>query len=216
LPYNPIPGTGNLETPVPPELHTTDLRRLIDRIQRGDEGAFDELFERAAGRLKRLAHAMLRDYPLVQQREQTADVVQEAAISLVGALRQLSFTSTREFYGLAAEHIRRRLLDLNRRHGQPHRDHASLDEAARRCEEVLAEADEELEQWAALHEAAETLPADLREVFCLRFYHGWSLADVAGLLEVSTRTATRMWCRAQLALLRQLGGRPVPGQDAGG
>jgi RNA polymerase sigma factor (sigma-70 family) len=192
---------------MPSELDTTALRRLVARIQAGEAAALNELFERTAGRLQRLARAMLRRYPQVRQHEQTADVVQEAALSLVGALRQLSFSSMREFHGLAAEHVRRRLLDLQRRYGQPHRQPEAL-------EEVAAPADDELEQWAALHEAAAKLPADLRDVFCLRFYHGWGLSDIASLLEVSTRTVTRMWFRAQLVLSEQLGDRGVPGQDA--
>src|SRR5258708_7153108 len=68
-------------------------------------------------------------YPGVRRGEQPADVVQEATLSLLAALRELSFAPTRDFYGLAAEHIRRRLRDLNRRHAQPHRDHAALGEA---------------------------------------------------------------------------------------
>ena len=80
--------------------------------------------------LERLARAMLRNFPCVRKREETSDVVQEAMMSLVTALRQLTFSSTREFYGLIAEHIRRRLLDLQRRHAQPHRDHLPLGAAA--------------------------------------------------------------------------------------
>ena len=97
------------------DLRTTQLRELIDRLQRGDAAALDELLRRASARLERLARSMLRRFPNVRRQEQTADVVQEASMSLAGALRQLSFSSTREFYGLAAEHIRRRLLDLARR-----------------------------------------------------------------------------------------------------
>ncbi len=193
------------------ELRTTILNGLLARFQAGDPAALEELLRRAYARMERLARAMLRRYPPVRQREQTADVVQLAALSLIGALRELKFSSTRDFFGLAAEHIRRRLVDLNRYHSQPHRNHAAL-AAAGEAAQVPATRDEDLERWAALHEAVEQLPPDQREVFSLRFYHGWSVEEVAELLQVSTRTVTRLWVRAQIDLTKQIGGR-LPGED---
>jgi RNA polymerase sigma factor (sigma-70 family) len=70
--------------------------------------------------------------------------------------------------------------------------------------------DGDLDRWQALHEAAESLPADQREVFGLRFYHGWSNDEVAHTLNVSTKTVTRLWDRATVALRTRLGGRPLP------
>jgi RNA polymerase sigma factor (TIGR02999 family) len=204
------------EAAMPSELHTTALRQLLARFHNGDAAALNELFERATRRLERMARAMLRRFPQVRQREQTGDVVQEAALGLVGALRQLSFSSTRDFYALAAEHIRRRLLDLNRRHQKPHRDHLSLGRGAGVVDRVSADSEAELELWADLHEAVETLPAELREVFCLRFYHGWGLPQIAELLDVSTRTVTRLWLRAQMALTGRLADRPLPAVELEG
>ncbi len=189
-----------------------DLRNLLDRFQHGEREAVEELLRRAAGRLERLARAMLRNFPTVRQREQTADVLNEALLSLVGALRQLSFTSTRDFYGLAAEHIRRRLLDLGRYHGRAHRGLLPLEQAGDEADRARNRSeDEELDRWQALHEAAAELPAEQREVFALRFYHGWGVEEVAGLLQVSTKTVTRLWLRAQMALTEKLGGKPLPG-----
>ena len=50
-------------------------------------------------------------------------------------------------------------------------------------------------------------------MFGLRFYHGWGNQEVAELLQVSTKTVTRLWLRAQLAVGEKLGGRPLPGGD---
>jgi RNA polymerase sigma-70 factor (ECF subfamily) len=196
------------------DLHTPDLRHLIGLFKQGDPTAADELFRRAANRLERLARTMLRNFPRVQQREETGDVVQEAMISLLTALRELSFSSTREFYGLAAEHIRRRLLDLNRRHSQPHRDHQPLAHNADQVDPIpAADADEELHRWHLLHEAVAALPADQREVFSLRLYHGWNLDEIASLLQISTKTVSRLWLRAQMRLTEQLNGCPLPGEE---
>jgi RNA polymerase sigma-70 factor (ECF subfamily) len=191
-------------------LYTIQLKDLVERFQKGDAQALDELLRRAAGRLERLAGSMLRRYPRVRQFEQTGDVVQEAALSLLPALRQLNFSSTREFYGLVAEHIRRRLLDLARWFSRPGRAPAPLEEAAGEVAQLPATEPEGmgLDYWEAFHEAVVALPADQREVFSLRFYHGWDNPEIADLLQVSTKTVTRIYLRAQAALSTRLGGPP--------
>jgi RNA polymerase sigma factor (sigma-70 family) len=139
-------------------------------VAANDPDATDELLRRAGRRLEQLARHMLRNYPVVAAHEQTADVLQEAVLSLLAALRQVDVRSTRDFFGLAAEHIRRRLLDPARRLGS-----ARLQQSLPAADAVPDPArEDDLERWAALHEAVESLPAELREVFGLRFYHGWT------------------------------------------
>jgi RNA polymerase sigma factor (sigma-70 family) len=194
------------------DLQTTQMRHLIDRIQQGDREALEELLRLSAGRMERLARSMLRRYPQVRGHEQTADVVQAATMSLMAALRQLKFASTRDYYGLAAEHIRRRLLDLARRYRRPGREHVSLDEAAV-AEGSAEKRDVDLGVWEALHEAVEKLPADQREAFGLKLYHGWEQAQIAELFQCSTKTVQRLLLRAQLSLGDLLGGRRLPGGE---
>jgi RNA polymerase sigma-70 factor (ECF subfamily) len=64
----------------------------------------------------------------------------------------------------------------------------------------------DLDRWHALHEAVEKLPAELREVFGLTFYHGWTQAEIAELLGVSDWQVRRLWRRACLRLHEMLGG----------
>jgi RNA polymerase sigma-70 factor (ECF subfamily) len=154
------------------------------------------LQRRCGERLVAMARVMLRRYPGVAAREQTADVVQEASLSLLAALRTLDVTDTRSFYALAAEHVSRRLLDLARKHRR------------RAAPPAPDDPDADLDRWAELHEAAGRLPAEPREVFALRFYHGWTNACVAALLGVSVSTARRRWLEAVAELAGQLGDLP--------
>jgi RNA polymerase sigma factor (sigma-70 family) len=55
------------------------------------------------------------------------------------------------------------------------------------------DAAEGLDRRQALHEAVERLPAELREVFGLTFYHDWTQGQIAGLLGVSPRQVRRRW-----------------------
>jgi RNA polymerase sigma factor (sigma-70 family) len=196
---------------MPSELHTTELRVLLDRLDAADPTALEELLGRAAGRLERLARGMLRNFPLVRQREQTADVVQEAMLGLIGALRQVRFTSTRDFFGLAAEHIRRRLLDLARYHGRAHRNLEPFPHGLNQAGDV-GPAEDDFDDWQALHEAVAALPAEQREVFSLRLYHGWTVEEIAALMQISTRTVSRLWLRAQIRLAEQLRLPSHPGE----
>src|SRR5262249_25947780 len=146
----PRPGPGGVDaapraamSPPPAQsLNTAELCALIERVHAGDAAALDELLRRCAARLERMASKMLRRFPRVREHEQTGDVIQEAMTTFVTALRQLHFSSTRDFYGLAAEHVRRRLLDLARRFAGPRGAVISLD-AAGGAERIAAPVEDE-------------------------------------------------------------------------
>ena len=174
-------------------LRTTDLPNLLARLRAGDRAAADELMRRCQTRLEVMARAMLRRYPAVAAREQTGDVVQEASLSLLAALRTLDVADTRSFYGLAAHHVRLRLLDLARKHRR------------REAVPVAEDPDADLERWSDLHEAAECLSVPPREVFSLRFYHGLTFAEIAVILSMSVPTARRRWLEAVAELSDRLG-----------
>ena len=83
--------------------HSTTQNQLrLDRLRAGDEAARDEVLAIACGRLTRLARRMLRSYPRVQRWEQTDDVLQNAAVRLCRALKDVKPASVRSFIKLAA------------------------------------------------------------------------------------------------------------------
>jgi RNA polymerase sigma-70 factor (ECF subfamily) len=180
-------------------------------MRAGDRTAREELLRSVGGQLERLARSMLRRFPNVGAWTETGDVLSGAVMRLLRALERLRPESTREFFGLAAQQIRRELLDLARHFGGPMGHGANL---ARSPAEALDPPDtrscrEEMERWAAFHEAVELLPPEEREVMGLIYYHGWSHAEVAELFGVSTKTVQRRWDSALLRLrdrLRDLGG----------
>src|SRR4029077_21278671 len=98
---------------------TVLLNALLARAQAGDSAARDDLIRRCSRRLELLTRKMLRDFPAVRRWEETGDVFQNAAVRLVRALNAVTPTSTREFFGLAAEQIRRELVDLARHYRGP-------------------------------------------------------------------------------------------------
>lgn len=137
---------------------------------------------------------MLRRYPGVGRWEHADDVFQEAALRLLRALESVRPADTREFFGLAAEQIRRQLLDLARHY---RRLNAAVPEGHSGCQSSVAHppapADADLDRWTAFHEAVAELPAESREVLMLTFYHGWTQAQAAEHLGVDVRTVRRWW-----------------------
>jgi RNA polymerase sigma-70 factor (ECF subfamily) len=181
-------------------VNTVQLNNWVDRMRAGDLAARDELLRGVSNRLERLARKMLQRFPSVQRWAQTDDVLQNALRRLRRALQQVRPGSVRDFFGLAAEQMRRELLDLARHFHGPHgaaahHESGILDDGSRAAPEVpdRAERTPELERWATFHEEVARLPAEEREVVGLIFYHGWTQAAVAELFGVSTRTVQRWW-----------------------
>jgi RNA polymerase sigma-70 factor (ECF subfamily) len=194
-----------MEDPAP---RTAQLHRWLDRLQAGDLAAREELLRSVGNRLEHLARKMLRRFPGVRRWVETDDVLQNALLRLLRALREVRPASMRDFFGLAAEQMRRELLDLARHYYGPHgpgAHHASAAAAGGAptpAEEPTDRADDpdELERWCTFHREVEQLPAEEREVLGLMFYHGWKAAEVAEMFGLSERTVRRRWESALLKL----------------
>src|SRR5215831_8048244 len=127
-----------------PSSQTLQVQAYLDRLRGGDEGARAELLNCACERLRRLTRKMIKGYPRVHRWEQTDDVLQNAVIRLERTLRQLPVETARDFFRLAALHIRRELLDLAKHYYGPQgagAHHASHAEAPAESGQVPAAAD---------------------------------------------------------------------------
>jgi len=186
------------------------MHQWLEQMRGGDREAREQLLNTICGRLERLARKMLGRFPNVCRWTETGDVLQGALLRLLRTLEKIEPITTRAFFGLAAEHVRRELLDLARHFygpegiganqvGGPQSGHDRPQALGR--PEGIGPA-EELERWCAFHRGVEELPVEEREVVALVFYHGWTQAEVAELFGVSERTIRRRW---QTALLRLSG-----------
>jgi RNA polymerase sigma-70 factor (ECF subfamily) len=187
---------------------TRQLHHLLGRMRGGDLNARDELLMQVCGRLERLARKMLRRFPDVHCYTQTGDVLQNAVLRLLRALQAVEPGSVRAFFGLAAEQMRRELLDLARRYRRSRSvgfSPAPADAEESASNEAREPADydmdpAELERWCRFHQEVEKLPEEEREVVSLVYYHGWAQAEVADVLGVTTRTVRRRWQAAMTRL----------------
>jgi RNA polymerase sigma-70 factor (ECF subfamily) len=183
---------------------SVNLQKYIDRWQAGDRAAADELLTATGERLRKLARRMTRAFPNVRGHADTGDVLQNSLIRLLRTLQTLRPRTTRDYFNLAAVHIRRELIDLARRCKS--RSRGIVPEAADRAAEPVAVATcDDYDLWVRFHEAVDQLPVEEREVVGLVFYHGWTQVRIAELFSVDERTIRRRWSNA-CERLRELAG----------
>src|SRR5262249_39970067 len=137
-------------------LHTHEMQAWIKLWQEGDTWGADQLILAAQRRLERLAHSMLRGFPQVARQFETGDILHTALMRLLNNLREAIPASTREFFGFAAFHIRRSLIDLARS-GRGVREAAALVHATGSGRDFFQSlvdpaAAENLELWENFHE----------------------------------------------------------------
>src|SRR6266568_4495691 len=148
----------------------SDVTRILDRVQRGDPGAADELLPLVYEELRKLAAAkMAREAP--GQTLQATALVHEAWLRL-GGEDQPAWQNRAHFLAAAAEAMRRILVESARRklrlkRGGGH-ERIELHESA-----IEAPADDE--KVIQVHEALETLAAEDPEkaqIVKMRFFVG--------------------------------------------
>ena len=179
-----------------------DVTRLLHDWSEGDEGAADRLMPLVYDELRRLARDYLRRERPDHTLQPTA-LVNEAFLKLVDQ-RSVNWQNRHHFYGIAAQMMRRVLVDHAREHaaekrGGPRRK-VSLDEVdistGERAADLVALDD-------ALRKLAEVFPRK-GKVVELRFFGGFSVEETAGVLGVSDKTVMREWESAKLWLYREL------------
>jgi RNA polymerase sigma-70 factor (ECF subfamily) len=196
-----------------PNFDSVNLRNYVARWQAGDRAAADALLRATGTRLEKLARRMTRSFPNVRMQADTGDVLQSSLMRLLRTLRTLRPATTRDFFNLAAVHIRRELLDLARRcKGRAWLSLDLSDDSAHptRHAEPATTLPEDFDLWVRFHEAVDELPLEEREVVGLVFYHGWTQVRIAELFAVDERTIRRRWYNA-CERLKHLVGTDVPG-----
>ena len=177
-----------------------EVSQLLAAWSDGDRSALDKLLPLVEGELHRLAHRYMsherEDHTL-----QTTALVNEAYLKLID--QKVEWQNRAHFFGIAAQIMRRILIDHARQHLGPRRGGGK----AISLDEVAVVSDERASELVALDEALTTLAkVDERKsrVVELRYFGGLSVEETATVLGVSADTITRDWRRAKAFLRREL------------
>ena len=180
-----------------------DVTGLLDEWNRGDHRALDRLLPLVYAELRRVAARQLRRERNGHSLQPTA-LVHEAYFRLVDR-QKADWQSRAHFYGVAAQIMRRILVDHARRRLAGKRGDGvrpvSIDEAmetAGPCAIPILDLDDALERLGRLD-------AGLAQIVELRAFGGLTIEEAAHVLSVSPSTAKREWRTAKAWLTRALG-----------
>jgi RNA polymerase sigma-70 factor, ECF subfamily len=178
-----------------------DVTRWLQAWSKGDQTALEKLTPLVYAELHQRARALMGRERRNHSLQPTA-LIHEAYLRLVGSA-PVDWHDRSHFYALAARLMRQILVDHARARGRQKRGGAAL--AIDLDETVLAseEAPDLVRLDDALHALAET-DARKSRVVELRFFGGFSVDEVAGILAVSPQTVLRDWRLAKVWLHRQL------------
>jgi RNA polymerase sigma factor (TIGR02999 family) len=175
---------------------------LLSALTRGDDGAASKLIPVVYAELRRLAGSYMRKERADHTLQATA-LVHEAYLKLVEQ-RSVNWQSRAHFFGVAAQLMRRILIDHARGHTRQKRggddQKVSLDEALIFSEQ---QADELLAVDDSLNQLAKIDPRQAKVVE-MRFFGGLSIEEAAEALQVSPKTVKRDWSVAKAWLYADL------------
>jgi len=180
------------------DTHPTDLSTMVTRAQGGDALAAQQLFAALYEQLRRLARRELAKWG-PQSALGATTLLHEAYLD-ISQRDALAFPTQAHFLAYAARAMRGLLIDrvrelqAQKRGGGLHI--TSLDtECAELCPqpELLSAIGEALDELAKLEPA-------LAQVVDLKFFCGFSMAEIATMQNSSERTVQRQWEKARLML----------------
>jgi RNA polymerase sigma factor (TIGR02999 family) len=183
----------------------SEVTRILDRAQRGDPNAAEELLPLVYDELRKLAARKMAGEAAGHTLQPTA-LLHEAWLRLVGGQEGQHWESRAHFFSAAAEAMRRILVESARRKSRLKR---GSNVEVHELDESLIEARAPSEEVLAVHEALEQLSAEDRvaaEVVKLRYFVGLPIPEVASALDISPRSADRLWAFARVRLKHAIRG----------
>jgi len=186
----------------------SDVTGLLRRWHEGDREALERLMPLVYQELHRIASRYLRHERPGHTLQSTA-LVHEAYVKLVDQHR-VDWHNRAQFFGLAAQAMRRILVDHARARSREKRGAGAPRVALDAVEPADAESNLHPADAIALDRALEKLesfdPGQARIVE-LRFFGGLTVEETADVLGTSPSTVKREWTLARAWLFRELEGR---------
>ncbi|WP_179862262.1 sigma-70 family RNA polymerase sigma factor [Longibacter salinarum] len=179
-----------------------DVTELLQLLGGGDVDALDDLMKAVYDQLRRIAHNQLHgerhDHPF-----QTTELVHEAYEKLVDH-HAVEWKDRQHFYAVAARAMRQVLVDVARRRTADKRGGSrtriDLEQATLRDDlgpEDVVLVDDLLNRLAEQDER-------MAKVVECRFFGGYTIAETADVLGVSSSTVNRDWRTARAWLNREM------------
>ena len=205
-------ASGMIPAPMPDLAATqTSVTMWLHRLRDGDPEALGALLPLVYEELRMLAKAQLRGEGSGHTLSATA-LVHEAYLRLAER-EKLTPGDRRHFFAIAAQAMRRVLVDYARTRKRKKRGAGEIPISLEADEFLSPEAADEL---VSMDEALERLAAANKRaarVVEQRFFAGLTLEETADVLGVSMKTVQRDWMLARAWLRKEIAG-DQPGEEA--
>jgi len=192
-PSQPSPGLGG---------HVDRISSLMGAAEQGDNSASDALFSALYSELHRIARRELARQGAPMSLSATT-VLHEAYLDMAGR-DGTAFPDRGRFMGYAARVMRGLIIDhVRNRQAQKRGGRFEITSLATEIAESVPD-DRELTRISeALDELAKSEPS-LAEIVDLKFFCGFSFAEIAAMKSLSERTVQRKWEKARIYLHRKI------------
>ena len=176
-----------------------DIGDLIRRVNANEPGAQDALFAAAYGELRKLARSRLRDGGRNTMLDTTA-LVHESYLRFIHG-GQLRSDDRRAFFAYASRVMRSVIIDAVRERQAERRggDLQRMTLNTQIADNLPAGEDELLKVHEALDVLAQAEPR-LAKVVEMRYFGGYTEAEIGEAMELTERTVRRDWDKARLLL----------------
>ena len=185
------------------QQNSHEITRMLRDWNEGSREVLDELLPLIYDELHRQAARYLRRERIDHTLQPTA-LINEAYLKLIDQ-REVDWQNRAHFFGIAAQAMRRILVDHARTR---HRDKRGGEQENLPLDEAMTIAVEEKDiDLLALDEALTHLEKRDRQqarIVELRYFSGLSLEETAQALDISRTTAARDWAMAKAWLHREL------------
>ena len=177
------------------------LEQLIESAERGDAASREELFTVLYRELHRIAQRELRGRAFLTMSPTT--LLHETYLNLSGRTGSV-FPDRARFLAYAARAMRGLLIDYVRSRRAQKRGGAFQITSLPTELPAGGAAEEDLEGIGEALEALGAVEPRLAQLVDLKFFCGFSFAEIAELQGISARTAQRDWDKARILLRKQM------------
>ncbi len=191
------------------DVDQATVTRLLEAVQRGDDGAVDKLFGKVYDELHRLAKANRKNWIGGDYTMNTTALVHEAYIKLAGQKNQ-NWNNRNHFMMIAAKAMRHIMINYaNKRRTKKRGGNikkVSIEEKDYAIQDEIALSTDQADKFLAIENALKKLektqPRQVQIIEC-KFFGGMSNEETANALGISLSTVKRDWALAQAWLYRE-------------
>jgi RNA polymerase sigma factor (TIGR02999 family) len=180
------------------------VTQLLQAWGGGDQHALDKVFPAVYEELRRQARRHLRA-ERANHTLQATELVNEAYLRLVDQ-RQARWQNRAQFFGIAAQAMRRILVDHERSRHAAKRGGSAIQLPLEEAHDVAEASDVDLMDLDEALTRLAALDPQQGRIVELRYFSGMSIEETAEVLGISPATVKRDWSMARAWLRRELEG----------